>query len=96
MWFAVAKSFVATQLDINFLRMKFRTKMCHKKYLFKPRKMHSLAGNRTPVSCVTDRDTHHYTTKDLHTCTGFCCYCIILLIPVMVSCTFQYLICPAL
>ena len=26
----------------------------------------SLAGNRTPVSCVTDRDTHHYTTKDVH------------------------------
>ena len=26
--------------------------------------VHSLAGNRTPVSCVTDRDTHHYTTKD--------------------------------
>ena len=26
----------------------------------------SLAGNRTPVSCVTDRDTHHYTTKELY------------------------------
>ena len=24
----------------------------------------SLAGNRTQVFCVTDRDTHHYTTKD--------------------------------
>ena len=28
------------------------------------KRKHSLAGNRTPVSCVTDRDTHHYTTKD--------------------------------
>ena len=28
------------------------------------KRKNSLAGNRTPVSCVTDRDTHHYTTKD--------------------------------
>ena len=34
-----------------------------KKFLER-KKVSSLAGNRTPVSCVTDRDTHHYTTKD--------------------------------
>ena len=30
------------------------------------KKKNNLAGNRTPVSCVTDRDTHHYTTKELY------------------------------
>ena len=28
-------------------------------------KRFSVAGNRTPVSCVTGRDTHHYTTTDV-------------------------------
>ena len=35
-----------------------------KSTLEKKEEKNSLAGNRTPVSCVTDRDTHHYTTKE--------------------------------
>ena len=42
-----------------------------KKYLWLKKKLNSLAGNRTPVSCVTDRDNHHYTTKELHTTCTF-------------------------
>ena len=34
-------------------------------------KTNSLAGNWTPVSCVTNRDTHHYTTKEAHVNASF-------------------------
>ena len=33
-------------------------------------KKHSKAGNWTRVSCVTGRNTNHYTTSDIHTEDG--------------------------